>query len=156
MIESLAWWVTHYGDYQSLLAVTAAYALVVRRGEFRPFVMTYCAIYAVTWLKEAFALPRPPGAAVGGFAFPSGHAAVSLAAFVSIAVIEDGDSLGPRTKVAAAVAGTIGVSRVVIGVHYPRDVLAGFALGAAIVWVGFAAAGALRGPVSKGVRYAVS
>jgi membrane-associated phospholipid phosphatase len=58
--------------------------------------------------------------------FPSGHAA-SAAAFATGATIEMPE-LGAGV-IALAVA--VGASRVVTGVHYPSDVLAGFAIGAA-------------------------
>jgi len=58
--------------------------------------------------------------------FPSGHAA-SAAAFATGAAMEL-PGLAPGVF---ALALAVGASRVVTGVHYPSDVLAGFALGAA-------------------------
>jgi membrane-associated phospholipid phosphatase len=58
--------------------------------------------------------------------FPSGHAA-SAAGFATGAALEFPALAAPVGALAAAV----GASRVVTGVHFPSDVLAGFAVGAA-------------------------
>jgi undecaprenyl-diphosphatase len=65
-------------------------------------------------------LPRTPWTA----SFPSGHAA-SAAAFATGVALEKPALAAPVIALAAAV----GASRVVTGVHYPSDVLAGFAIG---------------------------
>ena len=65
-----------------------------------------------------------------GFSFPSGHSATSVAMFGSIA-----RELRKKWMwtVAAAMALLIGLSRIAVGVHYPTDVLAGWAVGLAAV-----------------------
>ncbi len=67
-------------------------------------------------------LARPPQTT----SFPSGHAA-SAAAFATGVALEEPRLAAPVIVLAFAV----GASRVVTGVHYPSDVLAGFAIGAA-------------------------
>src|SRR3954449_8365433 len=59
--------------------------------------------------------------------FPSGHAA-SAAAFATGAASE----LPPAGAPLAVLAAAVGASRVYVGVHYPLDVLVGFAAGAAV------------------------
>jgi undecaprenyl-diphosphatase len=134
----LSWWgVTTLGDYEVLFAVALGYALVVRPGRFLPVALVVAAIGLTTALKTFFGVPRPPGAAVGGWSFPSGHATVSTVCYGTLAVMES-RGLDGRILVAGLLAGSIGVSRVVIGVHRPVDVAAGFVLGGMIVAVGLA------------------
>lgn len=70
--------------------------------------------------------------------FPSGHAADSAALFVAagivIAAVVFHRPLLRALTVAAgfAVSGLIGLSRLVLGVHWPTDVLAGWALGTVV------------------------
>jgi len=87
-------------------------------------------------LKRASGRPRPPAGLVPAVreprrapfttSFPSGHAA-SAAAFTTAVVLELPWVAVPLVPLSAAVAS----SRVVIGVHYPSDVVAGVALGVA-------------------------
>jgi undecaprenyl-diphosphatase len=63
--------------------------------------------------------------------FPSGHAATSFAGATMLALLVP--RLAPGFYVLAV---AIAFSRVYVGVHYPLDVLAGAALGAAIGWAG--------------------
>jgi membrane-associated phospholipid phosphatase len=61
--------------------------------------------------------------------FPSGHATTAGALAVVIAVI------APRyRRVAFLACGLIALSRVVVGAHYPSDIVAGFMVGSAFTW----------------------
>lgn len=105
-----------------------------------------------TALKYVFAFPRPPGAetAVGaalfphlvrplyeaaatadGFGFPSGHATGSTIIYGGLALLADVGTRRQRAVAAGTVVGLVALSRVVIGVHYAADVVAGIVLGAA-------------------------
>ena len=68
--------------------------------------------------------------------FPSGHAANSMAVFLTIALVAVPQ---PHRRAAVAVALTmsflIGISRCYLGVHWPSDVIAGWALGGAVALV---------------------
>jgi undecaprenyl-diphosphatase len=83
----------------------------------------------------------------GGTSFPSGHAAGSAAAYGAIAVILAAScSQQGRVAVLAATAAfvlAVGTSRVLLGVHFPTDVVGGLALG--VVWIAVAQAVARSG-----------
>ncbi len=93
-------------------------------------------------LKLAFHRPRPVPffdlPAPASFSFPSGHALFSFCFFAGIAALLAPRLAGHRAKlvlwsIAIALILGIGVSRIYLGVHYPSDVVAGYAVG--IVWV---------------------
>jgi undecaprenyl-diphosphatase len=70
-----------------------------------------------------FGLAKPTS-----YSFPSGHALLSTVFYLSLAILMT-CKLAVRAA-AAMLALFIGLSRVYLGVHYPTDVLAGFAAGA--------------------------
>lgn len=67
--------------------------------------------------------------------FPSGHAANSMIFYLALALILTAGSRWHRPAAALAVLVSlgIGVSRVMLGVHWPSDVVGGWAFGA--LWV---------------------
>jgi hypothetical protein len=98
-----------------------------------------------TWandlLKDLFHTQRPSPEAVRvlrpeySYAFPSGHAMGPISFWGAVALA------ARRRWVTAAVVAVvflIGLSRLYIGVHWPLDVLGGWAIGALMLW-GFAA-----------------
>ena len=75
-----------------------------------------------------------------GYSFPSGHAMVSLCFYGMLAFLIARHIQSWRWRLvvimlAVALAGTIGVSRVYLGVHYPTDVVAGYFAGG--MWLAF-------------------
>ena len=79
-------------------------------------------------------------AQAGGYSFPSGHAMISLAFYGMLAYLVWFDLRrrgSSRAWVPAVALGMlvllIGISRIYLGVHYPSDVLGGYAAGG--VWL---------------------
>jgi undecaprenyl-diphosphatase len=102
-------------------------------------------------LKLAFHRPRPPAffgtPEPGSYSFPSGHAIFAACYFGILAAFAAARFRGRAARIlvwssAAIIAGLIGYSRIYLGVHYPSDVVAGYA--ASIVWLTAAAWGDRR------------
>ncbi len=98
-------------------------------------------------LKALFARPRPsivaPLVDVHTYSYPSGHALMSFAMYLSFAAVTAELAAGMRTRAylvcaGLLIAGIVGMTRVYLGVHYPSDVLAGWAIGGAwalLCWI---------------------
>jgi membrane-associated phospholipid phosphatase len=118
-------------------------------------------------VKALVARPRPfdfdpaitaldPHAA-GSFSFPSGHAMGSATVYLSAGLLAAARSApGPAAlyplAVAAVAVAAVGATRVMLQVHYPGDVLAGWVAGGVWVW---AVARAFP-PGGDGVRFTIS
>lgn len=90
--------------------------------------------YLNTYLKDLFQQPRPfdldPNvqlAPVEGYGLPSGHAQSAVVAWGSLAAWSRKRWLW---GLAIALIVLVGFSRIYLGVHFPTDVLAGWAIGA--------------------------
>ena len=91
---------------------------------------------------DPFFIPKP-----STYSFPSGHALISLCFYGLLAgtLTHDMRSKWQRVlvwSVAVVLIGIIGFSRVYLGVHWPSDVIAGYA--AALIWMGAVRVLALR------------
>jgi membrane-associated phospholipid phosphatase len=97
-------------------------------------------------LKKLWRRPRPYRSLDGvrlliaepaGTTWPSSHPAVLLA-FVSVATRNLDAPYGVKASV-AGLAGTVGFSRIYLGVHYPSDVAGGLLLGRGVadLWTAF-------------------
>lgn len=91
-------------------------------------------------LKSTFERPRPdfiePLASVSSASFPSGHATFSAITYLTLAALLARTTPRLRLRLYAIAIGLlltvlVGMTRVILGVHYPTDVLAGWCIGAA-------------------------
>jgi undecaprenyl-diphosphatase len=96
--------------------------------------------------KLGFARPRPElvphGAEVYTHSFPSGHAMLSAVIYLTLGVMLASAQEDRRIKfyvlsLAVLLTVLVGMSRVYLGVHWPSDVLAGWALGASFACLGW-------------------
>lgn len=91
---------------------------------------------AAGFIKQVVNAPRPPSeywlVEAEGPSFPSGHATASAALAASLALSMGLDP--PVTLGLAMHALAVGLSRLVLRVHYPADVAAGLALGCTVAW----------------------
>ena len=109
---------------------------------------------AIITLKVGFALPRPPGATEAtaptwlpgvlaeafvdvatdeDLGFPSGHATATATVYGGLALLLDRGSRRERALVAGTLIAVVSLTRVVLGLHYAVDVVAGAALGLGLV-----------------------
>ena len=120
-----------------LLALPLVYWTIDRkRGERLALVFLF-SIFVNLWLKNLWAQPRPfefvPALALAkeaGYGLPSGHSQASVVFWGMVAML-----IARPWGVVLAVAMPllVGFSRIYLGVHFPTDVFAGWAIGAVFV-----------------------
>jgi undecaprenyl-diphosphatase len=150
--------VSHLGDplviwVASLALAAALWARGARRAAAAVIVVRLVAVVSSTALKVAVDRPRPhlePAVAhASGASFPSGHSLGSAALWGTVAVLLWPRGQGRSPVVALALAVIVPVlvaaARVLLGVHWPSDVVAGLCLGWVIA-VGLVDLVAPRGP----------
>lgn len=133
LIASALLWVTDHRYSVLLLWVAVGGSLVL-----------------VEVLKFAFNRPRPlvfewrTEYAIGSSSFPSGHAMGSVVTYATLAYLISRLQATRRVRritlaIGALTIGAIGLSRLYLGVHYPSDVFAGYAIG--LAWATLCALG---------------
>ncbi|GGB51197.1 phosphatase PAP2 family protein [Fictibacillus barbaricus] len=115
--------------------------LVVERKWIEPLVLGICLFgirFENQWFKSLFERDRPMFDRVieiNGYSFPSGHAMISIAffGFLAYLLVQNYSLMRSFKKIiywlTAIFVVLVGFSRVYLGVHYPTDVLGGFAAG---------------------------
>ena len=132
---------TFLGNWSSVVVVTLIGALGMlyqrkRRAALLLLVASFTGRGLVILAKLYFARLRPEEnlqlAEVHYLSFPSGHSANSMIVYLGIALLAVDKPEHRRMAVCAALLLTflIGLSRPILGVHWPSDVVAGWAFGA--------------------------
>lgn len=143
VLRATARYVTLLGNWQATVLLSLAAAVwLLWRGRRRSALL----LLSITLLGRALVSIQKVGISrlrpdeldhlvpVKSLSYPSGHAANSMILFLSLALIAV-----PRAQrwwaVPAALTGTflVGISRPMLGVHWPSDVLGGWAFG--VAWV---------------------
>jgi membrane-associated phospholipid phosphatase len=124
-----------------LIAIPLLYWTLDSRLGIRVFLALLCAYLVVAMLKLSLQQPRPYwlGAVQGlatepDYAVPSGHASNAMVVFGYLAARTAWRNLRP---IAGALIVLVGLSRLYLGVHFPHDVVAGWLVGALVLFAFF-------------------
>ena len=144
LLQQAALGITQLGNWWTVVGVTLAGAMFLfwrgkRWDALTLLIATFTGRGLVILQKDYFARLRPEEnlrlVEVSYQSFPSGHAANSTIAYVGLALLLFVDPERRRVAVIAAMilALMIGISRPMLGVHWPSDVVAGWAFG--LLWL---------------------
>lgn len=148
ILATVAGAVTQLGSaYATLAAAVLAGIWLYARGEPKAALLLTAAVAIERMvddgLKLLIARARPPldlhAVPVSSASFPSGHAANSMTTFLLVALIACPQRYRRRAvTVATLLSFLIGLTRPVLGVHWPSDVIGGWALGLLAIWCALA------------------
>lgn len=139
-----------------VVAALLSLAFLYRRGHrWEPLALLVSLVGGWGWdevLKRLFQRSRPLGpwlAEASGFSFPSGHSVVAITfygvmGFLLIRYLRSRALRWVALGGSLLLVALIGISRIYLGVHYPSDVLGGYALGGAWAIICLVIAGAWR------------
>ncbi|GIW68417.1 MAG: hypothetical protein KatS3mg099_365 [Candidatus Parcubacteria bacterium] len=148
-----------FSAYGSWWGIAAAWSTLVAltRGRLRRAVvvsgLVVVGVVVSGWIvKEILKVPRPSDMLVGedGFRYPSLHTAAAAGLWGSMAFLlwRRGDT---RSRVLAlalfAIIGVVGIGRLLLGVHYPIDIVGGVLL--AVGWIALVFGYQEHTPLSK-------
>ena len=151
LAESMRDW-TALGGYSVLLTITILVSVFLflerQNSHARVILATVVTGFLLTLLLKAIvSRPRPDivphYSYVDSPSFPSGHSMMSAIVYLTLGLMLSDLASQRHVKVflvvaAIAISGTVGFSRIYMGVHYPTDVLAGWWAGtswALAIWL---------------------
>ena len=145
-LASAALAVTQLGNWWTVIGITAVGALwLLYRGDrWAALTLMLCSFggrLLVVLQKDYFARLRPEEhmrlVEVQSDSFPSGHSANPMVAYLPMALLLFHDEKHRRIATAFAISLALlsGISRPMLGVHWPSDVIAGWSFG--LLWVAF-------------------
>jgi len=143
-IGAVARFLTFFGEGEVvvLISVLAALVMLVRKHPRRGLalmgvtlagrVLVWAQKYSIVRMRPEIEAQLVP---VYSPSFPSAHSANSMIAYLTIAIVLAAGTrwLRPAVAFAFAFAICIGLSRVILGVHWPSDVVGGWSFG--LLWV---------------------
>jgi undecaprenyl-diphosphatase len=129
--------ITFFGSKSGIIAVGLIWLLIlIWRKDYIAIAVTLMSVIGGNelnqWLKELFARERPlTNILEEGYSFPSGHAMVGLIfyGFIAYLCYTHITAMKYVAHFLVLLIFLIGISRVVLGVHYLSDVIGGFAIG---------------------------
>jgi undecaprenyl-diphosphatase len=145
LINLFQWitWLSDSSQRTMMVVLTSAWLIWKARRRAALVIMVVPILAGVTnsMLKEGFARARPDIVphldSIGNLAYPSGHASNAMAFFLLAALILATKRPLFWRSAAVALALLIGTSRIMLGVHWPSDVVGGWIWGAAFVLMGW-------------------
>jgi len=138
-------WITELGNWQVAIPITffaSLFFIVTKRWQLIiPMMVSILGSEGLALLgKLAFHRPRPVEAVLyeHTFSFPSGHATIAVAfyGFLTYVAVRLASHWSTKVKLfffGLIIIGLLGLSRIIVGVHYLSDVWAGYLVG--LIWL---------------------
>jgi undecaprenyl-diphosphatase len=136
-------WLSDSAQRTMMVVLTGAWLVWKARRRAALIIMAVPIFAGVTnsLLKEAFGRARPDIVphldSIGNLAYPSGHASNAMAFFLLAALILAIKRPLAWRSAAVALALLVGCSRIMLGVHWPSDVIGGWLWGTAFALTGW-------------------
>lgn len=144
-LYSYALWTSTVGSTDVMIGLGIIVGIVLwikrfRREGFAMILSVLLASASVLILKNIFQVARPINGLEFDYSFPSGHATLAAAFFCALAFIAARHIRNKKERIVLSSLFTliviaIGWSRIILGVHWPIDVIAGWSLGVVCAWV---------------------